>query len=93
MGEGTFLKKDDPKIIVLMQQELLSSLAFEVHIKTDQSFEDAWKATRFVPGITSSFEYSTGSTILCQINERLDGLCEVEHQPPEKPLTYQACRG
>lgn len=45
MGEGTFLKKDDPKIIALMQQaELLSSLALKVHTeKTDQSFENAWK--------------------------------------------------
>ncbi|KAI3733612.1 hypothetical protein L6452_13058 [Arctium lappa] len=137
MGEGTFLKKDDPKIIVLMQQaELLSSLALKVHTeKTDQSFENAWKVVQnflkhtkesdelgfnisdmgfrlenfkdlvedirscndgsqqywrqpdLYQGSPSSSEYSTGSTILSQINERLephhDGLCEVEHQPPE----------
>ncbi|KAL7586140.1 hypothetical protein Lser_V15G37631 [Lactuca serriola] len=48
MGEGTFLKKDDPKIIALMQQaELLSSLALKVHTeKTDQSFENAWKVVQ-----------------------------------------------
>ncbi|KAI3779234.1 hypothetical protein L2E82_08853 [Cichorium intybus] len=48
MGEGTFLKKDDPKIIALMQQaELLSSLAVKVHTeKTDQSLENAWKVVQ-----------------------------------------------
>ncbi|KAJ9554450.1 hypothetical protein OSB04_018495 [Centaurea solstitialis] len=140
MGEGTFLKKDDPKIIVLMQQaELLSSLALKVHTeKTDQSFENAWKVVQnflkhtkesdelgfnvsdmgfqlenfkdFVEdirscndgsqqywrqpdlyqGSPSSSEYSTGSTILSQINERLDGLCEVEHQPPESNIVGDA---
>ncbi|XP_012067596.1 transcription factor MYB124 isoform X2 [Jatropha curcas] len=43
--EGTFLRKDDPKIIALMQQaELLSSLALKVNTEnTDQSLENAWK--------------------------------------------------
>ncbi|KAK8508161.1 hypothetical protein V6N13_055614 [Hibiscus sabdariffa] len=43
--QGTFLKKDDPKINVLMQQaELLSSLALKVNSdNTDQSLENAWK--------------------------------------------------
>ncbi|XP_048441065.1 transcription factor MYB124-like isoform X1 [Pyrus x bretschneideri] len=42
--QGSFLKKDDPKIIALMQQaELLSSLALKVHSEnTDQSLENAW---------------------------------------------------
>ncbi|KAK7386956.1 hypothetical protein VNO78_27366 [Psophocarpus tetragonolobus] len=43
--QGTFLKKDDPKICALMQQaELLSSLALKVDTENmDQSFENAWK--------------------------------------------------
>ncbi|KAG2707238.1 hypothetical protein I3760_05G139400 [Carya illinoinensis] len=43
--QSTFLKKDDPKIIALMQQaELLSSLALKVNTEnTDHSFENAWK--------------------------------------------------
>ncbi|KAM7484341.1 hypothetical protein LguiA_000350 [Lonicera macranthoides] len=43
--QGTYLKKDDPKIIALMQQaELLSSLALKVNTEnTDQSLENAWK--------------------------------------------------
>ncbi|KAL8142351.1 hypothetical protein V2J09_015383 [Rumex salicifolius] len=41
--EGTFLKKDDPKILALMQQaELLSSLAMKVNTEnTEQSLENA----------------------------------------------------
>ncbi|ESQ35374.1 hypothetical protein EUTSA_v10007659mg [Eutrema salsugineum] len=44
-GEGTFLKKDDPKVTALMQQaELLSSLAQKVNAdNTEQSMENAWK--------------------------------------------------
>lgn len=43
-SQGTFLKKDDPKVLALMQQaELLSSLAIKVNSeKTDQSLESAW---------------------------------------------------
>jgi myb proto-oncogene protein len=43
--QGTFLKKDDPRILALMQQaELLSSLAVKVNTEnTDQSLENAWK--------------------------------------------------
>ncbi|XP_060214546.1 transcription factor MYB124-like isoform X2 [Lycium barbarum] len=43
--QGTFLKKDDPKIHALMEQaELLSSLAMKVNTEnTDQSLESAWK--------------------------------------------------
>ncbi|RDX65473.1 Transcription factor MYB88, partial [Mucuna pruriens] len=43
--QGTFLKKGDPKITVLMQQaELLSSLALKVDAENmDQSLENAWK--------------------------------------------------
>lgn len=43
--QGTFLKKDDPKILALMQQaELLSSLAAKVNSEnTDQSLESAWR--------------------------------------------------
>ncbi|EPS65858.1 hypothetical protein M569_08918, partial [Genlisea aurea] len=45
-GRGMFLKKDDPKVLALMQQaELLSSLAMKVNSeKTDHSFESAWTA-------------------------------------------------
>lgn len=45
-SQGTFLKKDDPKVLALMQQaELLSSLAIKVNSdKTDQSLESAWMA-------------------------------------------------
>ncbi|XP_051146288.1 transcription factor MYB88-like [Andrographis paniculata] len=44
--EGAFLKKDDPKVLALMQQaELLSSLAVKINSeKTDQSLESAWTA-------------------------------------------------
>lgn len=43
--QGTFLKKDDPKISALMQQaELLTSLALKVDSENvDQSLENAWK--------------------------------------------------
>ncbi|CAI0627779.1 unnamed protein product [Linum tenue] len=43
--QGTFLKKDDPKISALMQQaELLSTLAQKVNTEnSDQSLEHAWK--------------------------------------------------
>ncbi|KAJ7943506.1 MYB transcription factor [Quillaja saponaria] len=43
--QGTFLKKDDPKISALMQQaELLSSLALKVNTEnSDRSLESAWK--------------------------------------------------
>ncbi|XP_062111660.1 transcription factor MYB124 isoform X2 [Humulus lupulus] len=43
--EGSFLRKDDPKINALMQQaELLSSLALKVNTEnTEQSLENAWK--------------------------------------------------
>ncbi|KAK7274779.1 hypothetical protein RIF29_15878 [Crotalaria pallida] len=43
--QGTFLKKDDPRISALMQQaELLSSLAQKVDAENmDQSLESAWK--------------------------------------------------
>ncbi|XP_077213198.1 transcription factor MYB124-like [Tasmannia lanceolata] len=44
-AQGTFLKRDDPKIRALMQQsELLSSLALKVYTEnTNQSLENAWK--------------------------------------------------
>ncbi|KAJ9172174.1 hypothetical protein P3X46_015445 [Hevea brasiliensis] len=43
--QGTFLRKDDPKITALMQQaQLLSSLALKVDTEnTDKSLENAWK--------------------------------------------------
>jgi myb proto-oncogene protein len=46
--EGSFLKKDDPKITALMKQaELLSSLAMKVNTdNTDQSLENAWKVSK-----------------------------------------------
>lgn len=48
--EGTFLKKDGPKIIALIQQaELLSSLALIVHTeKTEGSYENACKVKTFL---------------------------------------------
>ncbi|XP_047322703.1 transcription factor MYB124-like isoform X2 [Impatiens glandulifera] len=51
--EGTYLKKDDPKITALMQQaELLSSLAVKVKAdNTIQSLENAWKVIQeFING-------------------------------------------
>ncbi|KAJ0987401.1 hypothetical protein J5N97_005757 [Dioscorea zingiberensis] len=44
-NQGSFLKRDDPKISALLQQaELLSSLAVKVNSQnTKQSLEDAWK--------------------------------------------------
>ncbi|KAL0421146.1 UNVERIFIED_CONTAM: Transcription factor [Sesamum latifolium] len=46
--QGTFLRKDDPKLLALVQQaELLSSLAIKVNSeKTDQSLESAWLAVQ-----------------------------------------------
>ncbi|XP_021746303.1 transcription factor MYB124-like [Chenopodium quinoa] len=43
--DGTFLRKDDPKVAALMQQaELLSSLAVKVNMdSTEQNLENAWK--------------------------------------------------
>ncbi|XP_020275891.1 transcription factor MYB124-like isoform X1 [Asparagus officinalis] len=43
--KGSFLKRDDPKLIALLQQaELLSSLAQKVNSEnSSQSFENAWK--------------------------------------------------
>ncbi|KAF8378420.1 hypothetical protein HHK36_029759 [Tetracentron sinense] len=43
--QGTFLKKDDPKITALIQQaELLSSLALKVNTEnTNRTLENAWK--------------------------------------------------
>uniref|UniRef100_A0A2P2JZC8 MYB family protein n=1 Tax=Rhizophora mucronata TaxID=61149 RepID=A0A2P2JZC8_RHIMU len=43
--QGSFLKKDDPRITALMQQaELLSTLALKVSVEnTDHSLENAWK--------------------------------------------------
>ncbi|XP_010242411.1 PREDICTED: transcription factor RAX2-like isoform X3 [Nelumbo nucifera] len=44
-AQGTFLRRDDPKITALKQQaELLSSLALKVNTEnTNQSLENAWK--------------------------------------------------
>ncbi|XP_072983639.1 transcription factor MYB124-like [Typha latifolia] len=43
--QGTFLKRDDPKLVTLLQQaELLSSLATKLNAgSTNLSLEDAWK--------------------------------------------------
>ncbi|KAL4586848.1 hypothetical protein LXL04_011493 [Taraxacum kok-saghyz] len=110
--DGTFLKKDDPKIIALMQQaELLSSLALKVNMdKTEESYDHACKAVQdflkqtkendvleldiknLVDDITSCNEgsqqswrqpelyegspdgsdYSTGSTVLSQVIEKME---------------------
>lgn len=50
--QGSFLRKDDPKINALMQQaELLSSLALKVNAEnTDQSLENAWKVRKIPHG-------------------------------------------
>lgn len=59
--QGSFLKKDDPKINALMQQaELLSSLALKVNTEnTDQSLENAWKVRRNVCWFRYQFSAST----------------------------------
>ncbi|XP_047324472.1 transcription factor MYB124-like [Impatiens glandulifera] len=46
--QETFLKRDDPRIIALIQQaELLSSLAAKVNeVNTEQSLENAWKVVQ-----------------------------------------------
>ena len=64
--QGTFLKKDDPKISALMQQaELLSSLALKVDAgNMDQSFENAWKVRLDNFYTYSSFEYWTPCVLL-----------------------------
>lgn len=61
--EGSFLKKDDPKINALMQQaELLSSLALKVNTEnTDQSLENAWK----VRSNLWRFRYQSSPSIAC----------------------------
>nr|XP_043624145.1 transcription factor MYB124 [Erigeron canadensis] len=121
---GTFLKKDDPKIIALLQQaELLSSLALKVNMeKTDESYENAckavqdflkqtkendvlgfnisdmdfqlenikdrlqdirncdegsqqsWRQPDLYQGSPDSSEYSTGSTALSQVIEKMEPL-------------------
>ncbi|KAL8249885.1 hypothetical protein R6Q59_006753 [Mikania micrantha] len=108
--DGTFLKKDDPKIIALLQQaELLSSLALKVNTeKTNESYEDAckavqdflkqskgsdaiesnvsdmdarscdegsnqsWRQLDLYQGSPDGSEYSTGSTILSQVVEKME---------------------
>ncbi|KAJ9563779.1 hypothetical protein OSB04_008939 [Centaurea solstitialis] len=132
--DGTFLKKDDPKIIALLQQaELLSSLALKVNTeKTEESYENAckavqdfikqtkgsdvlgfnvsdmdfqlenikdivedirsceegsqqsWRQPDLYQGSPDSSDYSTGSTVISQVIEKIEplqeGLCEVEPQ-------------
>ncbi|KAI3731503.1 hypothetical protein L1987_62691 [Smallanthus sonchifolius] len=108
--DGTFLKKDDPKIIALLQQaELLSSLALKVNAeKTNESYEDAckvvqdflkqskendalglnaadmdtrscdegshqsWRQLDLYQGSPDGSEYSTGSTVLSQVIEKME---------------------
>ncbi|KAK1413762.1 hypothetical protein QVD17_35543 [Tagetes erecta] len=108
--DGTFLKKDDPKIIALLQQaELLSSLALKVNTeKTNESYEDAckavqdflkqskesgalglnvsdmdirscdegsqqsWRQRDLYQGSPNGSEYSTGSTVLSQVIEKIE---------------------
>ncbi|XP_076922470.1 transcription factor MYB124-like [Bidens hawaiensis] len=108
--DGTFLKKDDPKVIALLQQaELLSSLALKVNAeKTDESYENAskavqdflkqtkesdvlgfnisdmdirscdegsqhsWRQPDLYQGSPDSSEYSTGSTNLSQVIEKME---------------------
>lgn len=50
LTQGMYLKKDDPKLIALLQQaQLLSSLAVKVNTEnTDQSLENAWKVKKLV---------------------------------------------
>ncbi|KAL8104726.1 transcription factor MYB124 isoform X1 [Apium graveolens] len=45
LTQGMYLKKDDPKLVALLQQaQLLSSLAVKVNTEnTEQSLENAWK--------------------------------------------------
>ncbi|KAF5779600.1 putative transcription factor MYB family [Helianthus annuus] len=112
LKDGTFLKKDDPKIIALLQQaELLSSLALKVNTeKTDESYENAckavqdfleqtkecdvlgfnvsdmdirscdecsqqsWRQPDLYQGSPDSSEYSTGSTVLSQVIDKMEPL-------------------
>lgn len=57
-SQGSFIKKDDPKVAALTQQaELLSSLALTVNSEnTDQSLENAWKVSNIMA--TLSINYS-----------------------------------
>lgn len=57
--QGSFLKRDDPKITALLQQaELLSSLAEKVNSEnTKQSLEDAWKVLK--PTFSKDLNFSS----------------------------------
>nr|DAD34818.1 TPA_asm: hypothetical protein HUJ06_005458 [Nelumbo nucifera] len=59
--QGTFLKRDDPKIAALMQQaELLSSLALKVNTEnTNQSLENAWKELQEFLSRTKEGDFDT----------------------------------
>ncbi|KAJ6351187.1 hypothetical protein OIU78_007173 [Salix suchowensis] len=70
--QGTFLKKDDPKITALMQQaELLSSLASKVSEEnTDQSLENAWKVLQDF--LNRSKENDLFGQKICDIDFKLE---------------------
>ncbi|KAL9401546.1 hypothetical protein Peur_005395 [Populus x canadensis] len=70
--QGTFLKKDDPKINALMQQaELLSSLASKVgEENTDQSLENAWKVLQDF--LNRSKENDLFGQKICDIDFKLE---------------------
>ncbi|KAK9707272.1 hypothetical protein RND81_07G185500 [Saponaria officinalis] len=64
--EGTFLRKDDPRVAALVQQaELLSSLAVKVNMdNTEQSLEHAWKALQNFFGKSKE-----GDELKCRITD------------------------
>lgn len=70
--QGTFLKRDDPRLLALMQQaELLSSLAAKVNeVNTEQSLESAWKFVQeFLNGAKGD---DLASTKLSDVQFQLD---------------------
>ncbi|KAK6931206.1 SANT/Myb domain [Dillenia turbinata] len=95
-GQGTFLKKNDPKITALMQQaDLLSSLAQKVNSdNTYQSLENAWKVLQDF--LNQSKESNTLSYCISDMDFQLENFkdlieelrscnrgCEVSFRQPD----------
>lgn len=74
--QGTFLKKDDPKISALMQQaELLSLLAQKVDTENmDQSLENVWKVRMIVSKLNLVF--LSLEHFICFLKNELPRLCD-----------------
>ncbi|XP_050375201.1 transcription factor MYB124-like isoform X3 [Argentina anserina] len=87
--QGSFLKKDDPRINALMQQaELLSSLAMKVNAdNTDQSLENAWKV------LQDFLNQSKGSDILgCGIRDFDFQLEDLKYLLQDLRSTSEGCQ-